>query len=48
MDNFSVELDQAKGVFLPGQNVSGLVQFQLTAPESFKGIFIPILTRNDE
>jgi hypothetical protein len=38
MENFSVELDQAQGVFLPGQNISGFVQFHLTAEESFKGI----------
>ena len=45
MDNFSVELDQAQGVFLPGQNVSGFVQFHLTAEESFKGISIVSPTR---
>ncbi|XP_046650076.1 arrestin domain-containing protein 3-like [Daphnia pulicaria] len=46
MDNFSVELDQAKGVFLPGQNVSGLVQFQLTAPESFKGLTVECIGKS--
>lgn len=39
MESFSVELDQSLGVYLPGQNVSGYIQFQLTTPESFKGMF---------
>lgn len=38
MEHFSVELDQPFAVYLPGQNVSGYVQFQLSVPESFKGI----------
>jgi hypothetical protein len=48
MENFSVELDQAKGVFLPGQNVSGFVQFQLTVPESFKGIYMSPIRMIDQ
>lgn len=45
MDHFSVELDQKFGVYLPGQNISGSVQFRLTVPEIFKGIcVIPYVT----
>lgn len=40
MESFSVELEQPQGVFLPGQNVNGLIQFKTTAAESFKGIFL--------
>ncbi|KAK4019586.1 arrestin domain-containing protein 3 [Daphnia magna] len=40
MESFSVELEQPQGVFLPGQNVNGFIQFKTTAAESFKGLTV--------
>lgn len=40
MESFSVELEQPQGVFLPGQNVNGFIQFKTTAGESFKGLTV--------
>lgn len=43
--NFHLTFDRDLAVFMPGQTVSGVIYFQLLVPESFKGLFFFLRTK---